>query len=89
LGKKKGEEAEPSQDDTDHSLLLAPKIWPFRNWSYISFPLEFQSSILCVSMPLWYLEKGNGQMDFLRKAYKIHHYKKGIMVTPPYYLGME
>ena len=29
LLKKKGKEAEPSQDDTDQPVLLAPKILPF------------------------------------------------------------
>ncbi|KAF6138384.1 hypothetical protein GIB67_037674 [Kingdonia uniflora] len=42
---KKREEVEPSQDDTDQPLLLAPKILPFpKNWNYISFQFPLRSS---------------------------------------------
>ena len=68
------EKSEPSQDDTDQPLLLAPKILPFRrNWSYISFPFPFKSSYV---FPRPFETPKNGQIPFLRNTYKIHHYKK-------------
>lgn len=46
LLQKKGEEAEPSQDDTDHSLLLAPKILPFLT--------ELELHLFSMSIPGFY-----------------------------------
>ena len=47
--KKKIEEAEPSQDDTDQPLLLAPKILPFlKELEFHLFSISIQE-FLCVS----------------------------------------
>jgi len=48
---KKIEEAEPSQDDTDQPLLLAPKILPFlKELEFHLFSISIQE-FLCVSTP--------------------------------------
>ena len=48
---KKREEAEPSQDDTDQPLLLAPKILPFpKELELHLFSISIQE-FLCVSTP--------------------------------------
>ena len=54
---KKIEESEPSQDDTDQPLLLAPKILPFpKELELHLFSISIQE-FLCVSTPLWDPEK--------------------------------
>ena len=68
---KKIEESEPSQDDTDQPLLLAPKILPFpKELELHLFSISIQE-FLCVSKP-----PKNGQIPFLSNTYKIRHYKK-------------
>jgi hypothetical protein len=71
---KKIEEAEPSQDDTYQPLFLRQKSYHFRrNWSSISFPFPFKSSYV---FPRSFETPKNGQIPFLRNAYRIRHYKK-------------
>jgi hypothetical protein len=73
--KKKIEEAEPSQDDTDQPLLLAPKILPFPKeleLHLFSISIQFKSSYV---FPRPFVETP-GQIPFLRNTYKIRHYKK-------------
>ena len=54
---KKIEKSEPSQDDTDQLLLLAPKILPFpKELELHLFSISIQE-FLCVSTPLWDPEK--------------------------------
>ena len=68
---KKIEESEPSQDDTDQPLLLAPKILPFpKELELHLFSISIQE-FLGVSTP-----PKNGQIPFLSNTYKIRHYKK-------------
>ena len=68
------EKSEPSQDDTDQPLLLAPKILPFpKELELHLFSISIQE-FLCVSTPLWDPEKWTN--FFLRNTYKIHDYKK-------------
>ena len=71
---KKIEEAEPSQDDTDQPLLLAPKILPFPKeleLHLFSISIQFKSSYV-FPRPF----ETPGQIPFLRNTYKIRHYKK-------------
>ena len=58
--KKRGE-AEPSQDDTDQPLLLAPKILPF--------PKELELHFFSISIQEFLI-------PFLRNTYKIRYHKK-------------
>ena len=75
---KKIEKSEPSQDDTDQLLLLAPKILPFpKELELHLFSISIQE-FLCVSTPLRRRdpEKWKNSFFSLRNAYKIRHYKK-------------
>lgn len=71
--KKKIEKSEPSQEDTDQLLLLAPKILPF--------PKKLELHLFSIQeffyvFPRPFETPKNGQIPFLRNTYKIHHYKK-------------
>lgn len=73
---KKIEKSEPSQNDTDQLLLLAPKILSFpKKLELHLFSISIQK-FLCVSTPLRDPEKWTNSFSFLRNTYKIRHYKK-------------
>ena len=75
---KKIEKSEPSQDDTDQPLLLAPKILPFsKELELHLFSISIQE-FLCVSTPLCDPEK----FLFLGTHTRFVTTKR-IMVTPP------
>lgn len=62
---KKIEEAEPSHDDTDQPLLLAPKILPF--------PKELELHLFSISIQEFFFPRPfetpkNGQIPFLRNT---------------------
>ena len=70
------EKSEPSQDDTDQPLLLAPKILPFpKELELHLFSISIQEFLSYV-FPRTFETPKNGQIPFLRNTYKIHHYKK-------------
>lgn len=71
---KKIEKSEPSQDDTDQPLLLAPKILPFsKELEFHLFSISIQEFYV---FPHPFATPKNGQIPFLRNTYKIRHYKK-------------
>ena len=74
--KKKQRNSEPSQDDTDQLLLLAPKILPFPKELELHLFFISIQEFLCVSTPLRDPEKWTNSFSFLRNTYKIRHYKK-------------
>lgn len=74
--KKKIEKSEPSQNDTDQLLLLAPKILSFPKKLELHLFSIFIQEFLCVSTPLRDPEKWTNSFSFLRNTYKIRHYKK-------------
>jgi hypothetical protein len=80
---KKGEEAEPSQDDTDHPVLLAPRILPFPKelWLHL-FSISIQEFYV-FPRPLFF-ETSKNEMDkflFLGTHTRFVTTKR-IMVTP-------
>ena len=80
---KKIDKSEPSQDDTDQLLLLAPKILPFpKELEFHLFSISIQE-FLCVSTPLRDPEKWTNSFSFLIGTHTRFVTTKRIMVIPP------